>query len=258
MNVRCMLLLVLSGSLTAGCQNANQELVERELRLQEDRIYQLEDELDRHCKALQACRAENQTLKAAKVSAAADKAAGRRDGAATSSGDVPGGLTPPKVEIEMPELPGPASSPSDGLPSLRSPANGDDGEAPQPLPDLPVPTPIPDASDQGAVPNGVSRIRVVVGDEPSSALGNDQRIVPAGGEVPGSDGSGSLEASTANPATDSGPALIQPAVEPAAAVAVPTATLTAPQPERPQIDAAPARSLPPPHASRRPKWSPYR
>jgi len=50
--------------LLAGCRSdGSRELLERELRLQEDRIYRLEDELDDKCRQLDSAHRENQSLK---------------------------------------------------------------------------------------------------------------------------------------------------------------------------------------------------
>ena len=69
-----------------GCKsNGNSELLERELRCQEDRIYKLEDELDEMCYALESSRRENESLK--KELSGGDKGAGGRF--APSSGGPP-------------------------------------------------------------------------------------------------------------------------------------------------------------------------
>ena len=77
-----------------GCKShgSNQELLERELRCQEDRIYQLEDELDEACYALESSRRENESLK--KEVAGGDKGAGGRF---TPSVVPPSVTTPPLV-----------------------------------------------------------------------------------------------------------------------------------------------------------------
>jgi hypothetical protein len=50
--------------LFAGCRSdGSRELLERELRLQEDRIFRLEDELDDKCRQLDSAHRENQSLK---------------------------------------------------------------------------------------------------------------------------------------------------------------------------------------------------
>jgi hypothetical protein len=59
--------VLLAGLLFAGCRSSgrdiNQQLLERELRLQEDHIYALEDELDDFESQLESARYENEALK---------------------------------------------------------------------------------------------------------------------------------------------------------------------------------------------------
>jgi hypothetical protein len=50
--------------LLAGCQqDSGLDLVERDMRLQEDRIYQLQDWIREYQEMLESCRRENQALK---------------------------------------------------------------------------------------------------------------------------------------------------------------------------------------------------
>src|SRR5580692_3172361 len=65
MKTRRILLLAVCGLCLAGCKTGkkNQELLERELRCQEDHIYELEDALDQCECELESVRRENQTLK---------------------------------------------------------------------------------------------------------------------------------------------------------------------------------------------------
>lgn len=82
-----------------GCKShGNSELLERELRCQEDRIYQLEDELDEMCNALESSRRENQALKKE-----------------VSGGDKGPGQSAPSVSV-------PGAPSVDGVPSLDAPA----------------------------------------------------------------------------------------------------------------------------------------
>jgi hypothetical protein len=140
--------------------------MERELRLQEDRIYELEDELERHCKLLEACRQENQALKSAR---AATEPATRRDPDTSSptersapartpppiSDDE---LQPPQVEIDLPPVPPPDSS-GDSLPSLRDPELNGPG-----MRDAPPRTMVEPESGSAA-PEPPLRIRINAGDE---------------------------------------------------------------------------------------------
>jgi hypothetical protein len=59
-----ILVLALTALLAAGCQSGGgQELLERENRLLEDRVYALEDELDKHCDLLDTYERENEQLR---------------------------------------------------------------------------------------------------------------------------------------------------------------------------------------------------
>lgn len=83
-----------------GCKSHHQnaELLERELRMQEDRIFQLEDELDEMCYALESARRENQSLKKE-----------------MSGGDKGPGSAAPSVSV-------PNAPAVDGVPSFEGPA----------------------------------------------------------------------------------------------------------------------------------------
>jgi hypothetical protein len=65
MKTRRILLLAVCGLCLSGCKSGkrNQELLERELRCQEDQIYELEAALDQCESELESARRENQTLK---------------------------------------------------------------------------------------------------------------------------------------------------------------------------------------------------
>ncbi|HTU25201.1 MAG TPA: hypothetical protein VMF30_07380 [Pirellulales bacterium] len=65
MKTRRILLLAVCGLYLAGCRSGknNQELLERDLRCQEDQIYELEAALDQCEAELESVRRENQTLK---------------------------------------------------------------------------------------------------------------------------------------------------------------------------------------------------
>lgn len=81
----------------SGCKsNGNSELLERELRCQEDRIYQLEDELDDAYFALETSRRENQKLK--------DELGGGDRGAGGQFLPNPRLIKPRAPKIEMPDL----------------------------------------------------------------------------------------------------------------------------------------------------------
>ena len=57
-------LVAVAAVAAAGCKSDfNQQLLERELRLQEDQIYHLQDQLADKCARLESVGAENQSLK---------------------------------------------------------------------------------------------------------------------------------------------------------------------------------------------------
>ena len=86
-----------------GCKsNGDSELLERELRCQEDRIYQLEDELDELGYSLESARRENQSLK--KELVGGDKGAG---GQFAPSGAPPSISVPDVPDVEAPTLESP-------------------------------------------------------------------------------------------------------------------------------------------------------
>lgn len=56
--------IVLAAGVAAGCKSdLNQQLLERELRYQEDQIYQLQDELQSTCSRMQSLSSENASLR---------------------------------------------------------------------------------------------------------------------------------------------------------------------------------------------------
>lgn len=103
----------------AGCKSDfNQQLLERELRLQEDQIYQLQDELSDKRVRLDMVAAENQSLK--KQLGIADGPAGGARSQPTPAGPsrgvtsvAPPALAPPMVE-DLPPPPRSAAPPADG------------------------------------------------------------------------------------------------------------------------------------------------
>ena len=61
---RCCASVLMLAILLAGCRSdPNRELLERELRLQEDKIYQLQGHVNDMSASLEACRRENALLK---------------------------------------------------------------------------------------------------------------------------------------------------------------------------------------------------
>ncbi len=103
----------------AACRSdPNRELIERELRMQEDEIYRLEDELQEHCDLLEACRREKEDL---------ERRLGGDDVSAAPSLGVPrGGATEPSQErdyldeaprydVPMPDQPSGEAEPPGGI-----------------------------------------------------------------------------------------------------------------------------------------------
>ena len=102
---------MLTGLFVAGCQSGgNTELMERELRLQEDRIYYLEDELARCCRTMEA---NQQAAMAHSGPQAAPPTPARR-----SAPPAPSAI--PDVQLEMPDPPV-TPMPLDNMPSLFQP-----------------------------------------------------------------------------------------------------------------------------------------
>jgi hypothetical protein len=135
-----------------GCKSDfNQQLLERELRLQEDQIYQLQDELSDKCVRLDMVAAENQSLK--KQLGIADAPAGGPRSQPTLAGPPPGvtsvappSLVPPTIE-DLPPPPRSAAPPADGprfgAPGSDAPSFRGGVPAPPALEDVP---PLPDES----------------------------------------------------------------------------------------------------------------
>ncbi len=134
----------------AGCKSDfNQQLLERELRLQEDQIYQLQDELSDKCVRLDMVAAENQSLK--RQLGIADAPVGGPRSQPTLAGPPPGvtsvappALTPPTIE-DLPPPPRSAAPPADaprfGPPGGDAPSFRGGAPAPPTLEGVP---PLPD------------------------------------------------------------------------------------------------------------------
>ena len=120
--------------LSAGCRGGRNEIVERELRLQEDKIFQLEDMVDQCHAMLESSRRENEALKQHGDSSASDSTStGSASGPSLSvppgisgtsrDGDdfEPLDLQPPKIESGVPTD---GSGPSIDAPRAKTPAAG--------------------------------------------------------------------------------------------------------------------------------------
>ena len=139
------------GCVLVGCQShtLNSQLLERELRLQEDQIYRLQDVLDEKCARLEYVAQENASLKRqlGYGDAAPAKTRGAQAGGRSSGGSSSGpAFVPPTIELSDPAppstLPPPAAPPVlEGVPPLPqgSPAGSGlgGGEAPPAVSMLP-------------------------------------------------------------------------------------------------------------------------
>lgn len=92
----------------AGCKSdLNQQLLERELRYQEDQIYRLQDELQSACARLERAAGENASLKRQLGVSEGDSAGPRGATVRTPRGGVPAPVTvPPALQIpDAPDVP---------------------------------------------------------------------------------------------------------------------------------------------------------
>lgn len=138
-------LVALATSLVVGCKSDfNQQLLERELRYQEDQIYQLQDELQEKCARLERAGIENASLRRQLGVGEQDPAAGPRLAPTRPrpAAAAPG-LVPPAIEV--PDLPRSAAPPAgslvppalDGVPPLPDRSETAPGGR-EPAPVLPV------------------------------------------------------------------------------------------------------------------------
>jgi hypothetical protein len=107
--------------LTVGCKSdLNQQLLERELRYQEDQIYQLQDELAEQCARLEHVAGENSSLRKQLGVSDADSAAPSRGRRPRAPGVPPATNVPPAIEIpDAPRLPrGGSPAPRGGGPPV--------------------------------------------------------------------------------------------------------------------------------------------
>lgn len=89
-----------------GCRtNPNEALLERDLRMQEDRIWHLEGLLDEACAAREATMRENEALK--KELAGGDRGAGSEYRSAPDSGPA---ISAPTIDLPVPDAKEPAKS----------------------------------------------------------------------------------------------------------------------------------------------------
>ncbi len=113
-------LFALAGLFSLGCRSGvNQQLLERELRLQEDQIYALEDELDEYEAQLESVQYENSALK--RQLSTGDR--GALDSPSAPMIDLPGNSSPAPRRSAPRNMPG-NSMPNRSMPS--SPGSSDD------------------------------------------------------------------------------------------------------------------------------------
>ncbi len=169
-----------------GCKSDfNQQLPERELRLQEDQIYQLQDELSDKCVCLGMVAAENQSLKR-QLGIGHTPTGGPRS-KPTLAGPPPGvtsvappSLVPPTVE-DIPPPPRSAAPPADGS---RFGAPGSDApNFPGGTPALPALEGVPPLPDEPGAPksrfNGASVEKTDEDKPPVLQLSHEQSVAAA-------------------------------------------------------------------------------
>ena len=142
----CLVTAALLGS--AGCKSdMSQQLLERELRYQEDQIYQLQDELQEKCARLDRMAGENTSLRRQLGVADSDPQAGPRAAPVRprSGGVSAPVLVPPAIEV--PDSPNGSPSPGslapptlEGIPPLPESAPQPGGVTPPPAVDIPART----------------------------------------------------------------------------------------------------------------------
>jgi len=106
------LAILLAATAAGGCKSdLNQQLLERELRYQEDQIYQLQDELQEKCARLERMSGENTSLRRQLGVSDSDPAAGPRTAPVRprSGGAAAPVLVPPAIQV--PDAPSPSGPP---------------------------------------------------------------------------------------------------------------------------------------------------
>ena len=136
-------MVILGGVVAAGCKtDISQQLLERELRMQEDQIYLLQDEIQEKCARLDHVAAENRSLK--KQLGIGDSPTPARRGDAPAGLQLPGraprSVSPPAsdgLRFGTPDaIPAPATPPAtilpptlEGVPPLTAEPGGSRGAA---------------------------------------------------------------------------------------------------------------------------------
>jgi hypothetical protein len=175
---RCQPWVLMAAALLVGCKSdLNQQLLERELRYQEDQIYQLQDELQEKCARLERVAGENTSLRRQLGVADNDPAAApRANPLRPRPAAAAPGLVPPAIEVpDLPRSPGSPASPAGSL-------------APPALDGVP---PLPTRSDAGPAVREPARALPVSDGEPlalpPAAAVVDPAARPASGFVPAGD-----------------------------------------------------------------------
>ncbi len=127
MNAWYFVAAVLLALAATGCRsNISQELLEQELRMQEDKIYELQGQVEEYEAQLDSCRRENHTLLKEGGAVTSPRLNSRRkghapaeDGLALPEVEVPGGLAPPYdgpplISPPDPEVPEGEKAPEEG------------------------------------------------------------------------------------------------------------------------------------------------
>ncbi|MBM4020637.1 MAG: hypothetical protein FJ284_00030 [Planctomycetes bacterium] len=91
---------ILAAALAAGCKSdLSHQLLERELRYQEDQIYQLQDELAEKCSRLEHVATENASLRRQLGVSDADQPAPGRGRRTRASSALPAATVPPAIQV---------------------------------------------------------------------------------------------------------------------------------------------------------------
>jgi hypothetical protein len=177
--------------LVAGCKSdLNQQLLERELRYQEDQIYQLQDELAEKAARLNHVAGENASLRRQLGVSDADPAAPSRGRKSRTPGVPPAATVPPAIQVpDAAPLPAPRGGPAppvgppidlapptlEGVPPLPTTDSGEGLSLPPATASFdPAARPIEEAAIE-------SRIDSVAAEGPSPALVRMSYDEPASG-----------------------------------------------------------------------------
>jgi hypothetical protein len=169
----------------AGCKSdLNQQLLERELRYQEDQIYQLQDELAEKCARLEHVAGENTSLRKQLGVSEADSAAPSRGRRPRAPGVPPASTVPPAIEIpDLPRLPRSGGGPPRGGPPVDLAPPMLEGVPPLPAEPGRVP-PSTDAGSGLSLPPAAAVIDPAARPIESAQDGSPLRAAPADSPAP--------------------------------------------------------------------------